>query len=98
MSGMRKILFFLCFFTLGVLSVLRCQYYNRDAGSDSGFSEKLKNVVDGVIDDCVAIKDYIQGKVSTQTLAGETDESGVHIEMIAVDEEASQVVGMNADI
>ncbi len=98
MSYMRKILFFLFFFTLGVLSVLRCQYYNKEAGPDSSFSEKLKNVIDGVIDDCVCIKDYIQSKVSSQDLASDTaSASDVKIEMIEVDEEASQMLGMNAD-
>jgi hypothetical protein len=98
MSYMRKILFFLFFFTLGVLSVLRCQYYNKEADLDSSFSEKLKNVMDGVIDDCVCIKDYIQSKVSSQELASDTaSASDVKVEMIEVDEEASQMLGMNAD-
>ncbi len=95
---MRKILLFLIFFTLGILSVLRCQYYNREAAPESSFSEKLKNVVDGLIDDVVAVKDYIQKKTSKEgeaLPAGNDSDSVVNVEKIEVEEPVA--APMNAE-
>ena len=100
MGTMRKILLFLIFFSLGILSVLRCQYYNREAAPESSFSEKLKNVVDGLIDDVVAVKDYIQKKTSKE---GETlppcnaKDASVSVEKIQVDAEEPLATPMNAE-
>ncbi len=92
---MRKILLFLLFFSLGILTVLRCQYYNREAGAESSFSEKLKNVVDGLIEDLVSVKDYIQKKTSKE---GETlPPSNVNVEKIQVDAEEPLATPMNAE-
>lgn len=97
---MRKILLFLIFFTLGILSVLRCQYYNREAAPESSFSEKLKNVVDGLIDDVVAVKDYIQKKTSKEgeaLPAGNDGDSVVNVEKIEVEVEEPVAAPMNAE-
>ncbi len=95
MNTMRKILLFLIFFGLGILTVLRCQYYNREASPESSFSEKLKNVVDGLIDDVVAVKDYIQKKTSKE--GDPLPPCNVNVEKIQVDAEEPVATPMNAE-
>lgn len=100
MGDMRKILLFLIFFSLGILSVLRCQYYNREATPDSSFSEKLKNVVDGIIDDGTAFIDYVQKKTAKggkDLSFGSDSDAVVTVENVEVDSEEPLAAKMNAE-